>query len=1297
MNASRNQYSLAGLALALCLSGPAALGVWQDQTSGRPLVLSIFNKELSDDTPKWLVLEDKLGRLFVGSDKLHVFDGESWQSYPVPDTSAVRALAFGEEGRLWTGALDEVGYFEEASVGAFKYHSLLGSLPETERKFGIVWACATLGRNVFFFCRNKVLGWDGAVFRLWTYPGESRLFPLKLGDEPWFHDMQTGLYRMTPNGPQLEVPAAQLPSQAILGLARDKHGLVLATDLGLFRPGTPSACLSDAAVNTFIKDAKLSCFAALPQGGYALGTLYAGMALVAEDGSLVRALNPDDGLPSRMIHSIMPNVSGFAWCTTSNGIFRIEITGRVTVYDSTNGLQSRKISDFGESNGRLYAATDEGVFRLISTPGRSGRFEPLPALTKAYISMLPLREGLLVGRQSGMDYYDGHGVAEVATVPANSISRIQASRVIPARVYYFDIKQLNQLSVNPDGSFSHQEVVKLPIGYSLYEDQAHKLQLGTAHDGAFIYDPDSAQLTPVLDPVSKQALSGYTYLMGNDRRILYFNHHRILEATSAGRGLSLLAGLPSLELSGYPVFIPGTDKALIAFTRAEVLENSATGLGILDFDPTGKARWQELDVPALAGFGSIDMLKATKEDHRLVVWLGGAEGLLRQDFESLQPVQRPDPPLIRVDASHSSRPKDQDQLAFAFRDHRVSLRLFTGDYSKGRSWLFQTRLGSGSEVWDAPTARRSFEFSNLSEGDYRFEARAVNSSGLTSEPTVLTFRILPPWYRSAWAYAGYVGLFASAVFLLIRVRERQTRIRNQELEKTVALRTEELVKASAAKDEFLAGISHEIRNPMNGVIGIAETFRTDALDAEGRHKFGLLRQCATHLSSLLEDILDYSRVQAGMVELEPKPFDLAEITEAIAAITATESEKRGIPVEIAVSPAVPARLIGDARRIRQILLNFVANALKFSGRGQVSVTIWCKTAGPAKTEVIFAVSDEGPGISPEEQKRLFTRFERGAAAQQGRVPGTGLGLALCKGLAEKMGGRIWLESEPGEGSCFYFSAPFAIPEDTTAAETDPSLADLGRGQIALVVDDEEYNRIALTDLLETLGFTVHSAADGLAALALAGKRDFDFAFLDYDLPGMSGLDTSRGLRALPNASARARIIATTAFTTQDKRNQCIAAGMDTFLSKPVTLERLRKVLTAAPTEGVTPTRPMAATPRPADPLANLRLITLRKGSSFEEELALYLSEFEVELENLRAALQEEDSANSGHYAHLLYGRSAFIAETQLEQALRKIEKLAAGRRWPEARTLLQDAQGQMDGLRLRLVSAGSAAQPGSGR
>ena len=227
---------------------------------------------------------------------------------------------------------------------------------------------------------------------------------------------------------------------------------------------------------------------------------------------------------------------------------------------------------------------------------------------------------------------------------------------------------------------------------------------------------------------------------------------------------------------------------------------------------------------------------------------------------------------------------------------------------------------------------------------------------------------------------------------------------------------------------------------------------------------------------------------------------------------------------------------------------------------------------------------------------------------------------------------------------------------------------------------------------------MQSAADGPTALALARHQTFDMVCLDYDLPGMNGLETSRAIRALPNHSARALIVATTAFTSPEKRTQCTAAGMNAFLGKPVTMERLRKVLFTAYNDGNTFPRPVSG-PSPAtlDPLASLRLIAKRKGTSLAAELALYFSELNIELQQLNAALVQENAAAAGRYAHLLYGRCAFIAERQLEQTMRKLEVAGETGQWNEARTLCRSFETQLAGMQLRMASAAPVAPRGLSR
>lgn len=1271
-------------AFTLTLSfGCVVFARWADPSAGMPVVDGVSARDMGMYNGQWALCQDKLGRLFVGSNGLFVFDGVDWRGYSAGNTLAVTRLQFAGD-RLWSGGTDQIGYFDEPALGDFQYHSLVAELPETERQIGNIMGIGIVDGIVFFAGRQKLYAWDGQAFQIWNYPTQSRLFMFNCGEELWFHHMESGLYRVTAKGPHLEWEPSMLPG-AILGMHRDADGPLFISSSGISRPGAPARQVFSQEADQFIREHRLACYVALPDGTHVIGTLTGGIVVVDSGGEVLRILDEKDGLPSNGVYSLTTDAHDNLWCTTYDGICRLPARGTVTLFNEKNGLASAA-GDLVLDGTPGWVGTATAAYRLATQTGRSAHFEAETGIVQGAVQIERLPDGLLVGRHGGLDFYNGASVTPVYPLQADVVQDIVPSRLEPGRFWVTDFHALNRVDRLADGTFSS---VRYPssaegAGGGLHEDTTGGVWFSSTSVLQFL-DPKTHQIRTVSNPATGAPFAGLSATENSGDTFLLFNGGILYEANPDASGLRELLRLPGLES-----FILQRGRVeheyLLAFKRSNSNATTAwgQGVGLIRLNRNGQPSWQEIETPGLDRVGLIQSMQLTREGDRHILWLGGSEGLLRFDYDALKIRQPPPVPLVRLDTQNSSAPTETDALTLPFRHHRLVFRLFTGNPSLDRELRFQTRLFHDGGEWTPASTRRTFEFTSLSEGSYRFEVRAVNAAGQISEPAVFTFRILPPWYRSNAAYGSYVLLLAAGVWGLIRFRERRIREQNERLEGLVAARTSELVRANAAKDEFLAGVSHEIRNPMNGIIGISESLKIGGLDPEGRRKFGLLRQCAGHLASLLEDILDVSKIQAGVLELEERPFDLHELADAVVALTAADSEKKRIPVEVAISPGVPRHLRGDPRRIRQILLNFVNNALKFAGRGQVDVTIWCKTAAtPDRTNVIFAVSDEGPGISADEQKRLFKRFERGAAAQHGRVPGTGLGLSLCKGLAEKMGGSIWLESEPGKGSCFYFSATFATaPEPAPIPE--PSAATPG-DLAALVVDDQEYNRIVLTDLLQNLGYQVQSAGTGIDALRLAEAKKFDLVFLDYDLPGMSGLTVARGIRVLPGGSAAAQIIATTAFTTPEKQAQCLAAGMNSFLGKPVTMERLRRALASGDVSTV-------AAPLP-DPLANLRLLAEKKNVRFDEELALYLSELQFEMENLGAAIHDEDTREAAHYSHLLCGRSSFIYQRDLEDNFRRLEELVARGHWADARQLFSELRKLTEALPLKLASSAPTVPP----
>ena len=1239
------------------------------------------------------VTQDARGRLFFASSGLLVFDGATWRNFAVPDSYSLNSLCFAPDGRLWAGAVNQLGYYTEIPDGEFIFTSLLGKLPAEDRQFAGIWDCGLVDDQVFFICQSKVLRWDGSAFTVWNFPTKTRLYPVRLGRELWFTHVESGLYRIDFGGPRRVYETNALPSSAPFFLERKDDGILLISRDGMFPAGHPKEVLCSKEVADFLRDKPMSSVVALPDGNVALGTL-GGLAIMSPDGRLLRSLRQEDGLPANSINSLFLDRERQLWMTFSfGGLARLDVSGTTSVFRQWRQLDHASIDRLAFKDGTVFAATDSGAYRLDPGTGGTARFVPMPEMPDSCNVVAPWKSGLLVGGFARLDYYDGSKLSPLLHLAGTNFFHCAPSNLDAEVIYAAEGQKIARLRHQPDGSWQNEVLSTLPdYTGQFYVDPQDVLWISNTGHAIWRLDPKSRTLTTIkVNPAAENSEDLVT-IGGRGQRVYAFAAQKAHFGDARVGKFQPVAGFPTIAVSGC-VVSPDGRALYVSFERHLTASATDYGIGRLALDPDGiPGVWTEFRVPKLDAIGVPYSLLVTEEDGADALWIGGTEGLVRVKPAELAAVRTPSRPWLTVHDASGLSAEPGPAPGYAFGRHHLVAQAGTIDVDDRKDLLFQTRLGSGTGEWSDPSPRATFEFTNLVDGNYSFEVRAINHAGLASPPATFAFRILPPWYRTPWSFAGYAAGGALAVFGYIRLRERRIRARNQELEVLVRQRTDELVKANAAKDEFLAGISHEIRNPMNGVVGLASTLDTSTLGETDRRRVENLRHCASHLSGLLEDILDFSQLQAGAVTITPEPFDLDELMKSLVGITETPSKEAGIPVEVAISPSVPRRLVGDSARIRQILINYVINALKYAGRGQICVTVWGQQTKPDEVDLTFAVSDDGPGISVEEQKRLFTRFERGAAAHYQRVSGTGLGLAMCKTLADKMGGRLAVESQPGEGATFLLK--LALPLAAEALPTGGRLTVLGRDGTAagalraLVVDDEEYNRQALAAYLEQAGFTVTEAADGRAALAAARLKNFDAVFLDVNLPGKNGLDVARELRAIPGVPAGLPIVATTAFTTTDKRAQCFAAGMDAFLTKPVTLDKIRAALTAATgtRRATAPFHPPGETDG-ADPLAALRLLASRKGVTLEHELKVFLAELESEARLLDESLRIHDSVAAAEAAHRLVGRLAFVRARSAEDIAREVEIAAVNQIWDRTVEAGRQLAAELPNLRDRLTSA----------
>jgi signal transduction histidine kinase/ActR/RegA family two-component response regulator len=418
--------------------------------------------------------------------------------------------------------------------------------------------------------------------------------------------------------------------------------------------------------------------------------------------------------------------------------------------------------------------------------------------------------------------------------------------------------------------------------------------------------------------------------------------------------------------------------------------------------------------------------------------------------------------------------------------------------------------------------------------------------------------------RGAFAIALFVVLvlsgFAGLVALRIRVFTAALVAKLRQARAQAEANATAAESASRAKAAFLAMMSHEIRTPMNGMLGVADLLRAKSPDPEQRRLLDILAGSGESLLRIINDILDFSKIEAEKLELRPRPFELRALLDELATLLSTQARGKQIAFLVESDQTLPAAVIGDRQRLSQVLLNLGNNAVKFTERGSVRLLVRVLPGAAGSSRVEFTMHDTGIGMSAESMARLFSPFTQVADSRPHRGGGTGLGLVISQKLVKLMGGEIAVTSEVRKGSTFRFDIELPMAEMTAITTSAPALR--VEGLSILVAEDNQVNQLIIEAMLKQLGHRVTLAANGREALAALARTSFDLVLMDCNMPEMDGLEATRLLRAggAGVRDAGVPVIALTANAMDGDREICLAAGMNDFLSKPVSIAALRQAI-----------------------------------------------------------------------------------------------------------------------------------------
>ena len=1149
----------------------------QSLEGGRPFLEVFAPRDYHAHQQVFDVAQATSGFVYLTSQgEIIEYDGSRWRGVEVP-TSWVRKLAADDSGRVWLSGVDELGWCEPGPDGATSYHSLVDRLPAECRPLGTVWTAHWFEQSVWFATDQQVLRWRNNQFDHWTFTS-APMQRLRMGGKfLWLARRGDGLYRWDTNEWKVVSRVPELTDHAVNLIIDEWSGgtTLLGTDEGRLWKMDGTGAVTAFEPEQMPVPSRITGGARLRSRLIAITTNDQGVLVLDAHGNFVEQLTADDGMPSASAYGVTEDREGGVWVGTSMGVARIELGSPYTFFGRESGKGSTVVLSLIRDHGVLYVGSEEGVRRLVPAPGGKAHFELVPGGRLRVFNLTPFDDGLLVGTDAGLArIYDGRERLEVKTpVPVLGLGRSISD---PKRIFIGFPGTISTFRRGDKGEWIDEGTIAAFQGEArtLIETAEGCLWVGTTQRGFARITQGPGQTWQKASVEYFKSGHGLPEELGWVRILpgaggpWFTTAQGVFAFDTATRTFRPTPAFAAAHKDGLYTFpIVGTNKdeiwAQIAGSADPVdLERPAIGRLVRG----GDNLWKWLPLPdrivkQIGYFGAYEMLVEPG-----VLWLSGQSSIVRIDTGRLD--EAPSPAVFpyvwrRVArAGGAALALNSKHISIPYSTIPLQLEFAQPGYSAGRSAEFAYKLRGFSNDWSDWKTKPEIELTGLPSGSYVLEVKARDTPKDAASPLTLAFQVTPPWYWSAAMLFAYTLATIAAVFGMVQWRLAALRTAKARLEALVSERTHDLNEAtqraetaSRAKTLFLANVSHELRTPLHAILGYSQLLENDrSLTPDARDRLRIVGASGRHLLRLINEVLDLSKIEAGKQELRLEAFNLGMLLDEVVDAQGTRAYLKGLSLRRTDCAGVPAVVQGDASKLRQILENLLGNAVKFTSKGEVGVSIEPLEGDRYR----FTVTDTGPGIAANELARLFQPFQQGGETSANLERGTGLGLAISQRLVSLMGGEIRVSSEVGKGSRFWFEVklPTVRASKSPFPIQPPQPTNLkGRGRRVLAVDDVAVNRDLVRELLEPLGFNVDLAATAEEALGKLAAQPYDLLVLDLRLPGMSGLDLARRLRA-EKATAKLPILAASASTLGQDPQDSFDAGCNDFIGKPFLAEDL---------------------------------------------------------------------------------------------------------------------------------------------